>query len=69
MRTWKVDVTFEFVTRPPLTAKGLVIAAGSVATAASRAVRQAQRQLKPRGVASMVVLAQQAETEPVGRVE
>ena len=45
-------VTFEFETRPPLTHKGIV-AGSSGATCASRAVRIAQRALRPVSWSSM----------------
>jgi hypothetical protein len=53
MRT-KYAVTFEFMTQPPLTHRGIV--AGSTgAICVARAAREAQRHLRPVGWSSMVV--------------
>lgn len=47
------SVTFEFITQPPLTHTGVVVAYG-VATCASRAVKQAQKAVRAVGWSSVV---------------
>jgi hypothetical protein len=49
-------VTFEFMNRPPLTHRGTV-AGSQVATCASRAIRMAQRALRPVNWSSLVFVA------------
>lgn len=49
----RYSVTFEFDTRPPVTARGTVTAA-SGATCVSRATKQAQKALRPVGWTSLV---------------
>jgi hypothetical protein len=69
-------VTFEFDTRPPLTHTG-VVAASQVATCASRAIRTAQKALRPVHWSSVVFVALErlgeSESEidraPVAQVE
>ena len=59
------SVTFEFEMRPPLTHKG-TLAASSGATCASRAVRAAQKALRPVGWTSVVCLAYRPPSAKAG---
>lgn len=67
--TCRYACTFEFDTRPPQTARGTV-SGSQAATCVSRATRQAQRSLRPKGWTSYVcVLLERldtpAESEPL----
>jgi hypothetical protein len=53
--TLDYSVSFEFETRPPLTHRGTV-AATSAGTCAARAMRHAQKALRPIGWTSVVCL-------------
>jgi hypothetical protein len=65
----KMSVTFEFPTRAPLTWRGEVEAT-SANTIASRAVRAAQRELKPRQYSSWVcVMLERLDAAPEGDEE
>lgn len=59
----KVRVTFEFATRPPLSATFVDLPGKSPGALASRPLRQAKRELRPRGWTSVVVLLERAEVE------
>ena len=61
--TIRYAVTFEFLTRPPLTHRGTV-AALSAATCASRAIKESQRILQPRGWTSLVFCALERSDGP-----
>lgn len=52
----KYSVTFEFPVKPPLTHRGVVVATTG-ATCAARAIRQAQKALRPINWSSMVYVA------------
>jgi hypothetical protein len=55
-------VTFEFATRPPVTARGVIVG-GRAATCVARATRAAQEALRPIGWTSMLcVLLERVET-------
>jgi hypothetical protein len=51
----RVAVTFEYETRAPETLR-MDLEAGGPQTMAARAIREARKQIKPRGWASIVVL-------------
>ena len=57
----KASVTFEFDTRPPVTAKIPEIEAFGVHTIASRAINCARKRLRPVGCSSMVCLVERVE--------
>lgn len=62
--TVKYSVSFEFATRPPLTHRGTV-SGSQVGTCVSRATREAQAVLSPKGWSSMVcVLLERLDTVP-----
>jgi hypothetical protein len=61
--TCRYAVTFEFETRAPMTARG-VIAGGRAATCVARATRKAQEALRPVGWSSMLcVLLERVDAE------
>ena len=60
----KYAVTFKFDLRAPVTHRGRV-AASSGATCVARAVREAQKALRPVGWASLVCVLLEREGEPV----
>ena len=62
---WNCAMTWESETQPPETVRGSV-EAGSVHTAAARAVRLGQRQRPGKRYASVVVLIERAG-DPAGR--
>ena len=57
---WKAAITWESASRPPVTVQ-VTVDAGSVATAASRAVREAKRAAKGQRFASVLVLLERAD--------
>lgn len=59
----KVRVTFEFATRPPLSATFPDVETRAPSAAASRAIRRAKAQLKPRGWTSAVILLERTEVD------
>lgn len=60
-----VSVTFEFDVKPCLTAKIPLIEAGTPHTIASRALRQAKKELKPSRWRSLVVVLERIDEDKI----